>query len=257
MARATTRKGQVGDESSRLVPEREERGSTSGPSTAVPPGATGGLVLGDLPGPATAPEFGESVDNVVHDPVGAQPHFPLNSSVSGPTTTNYIAIVSISSPAMPLILSLSVSAVPSLSNVHDHPPLTSVCYELGLGVPKQIQEKIWNGEYIDFGALFRPARSGFVNNTPQDCVLLIGSTESPTWQICPPTQHTRITSIEQWTSAFLVFASIYLVRHPDQARQLLSYANTVRSAAFRRAGCGWRDYDIQFRFRQARLPSSH
>ena len=47
----------------------------SGPSTAVPPGAPGGLVLGDLPGPATPPKFGESVANVVHVPVGAHPPY--------------------------------------------------------------------------------------------------------------------------------------------------------------------------------------
>ena len=130
---------------------------------------------------------------------------------------------------------MPVSAAQSLTNVHEHSHLTSVCDELGLGVPTQFQKKIRNGEYVDFGTLLRPVRGGYVNNTPQDChdcVLLIGSSESPTWQIRPPAQHTRITSIEQWTSAFLVFASIYLVQHLDQKRQSLKYADTVRSAAF-------------------------
>ena len=86
-------------------------------------------------------------------------------------------------------------------------------------------------------------------------MLLIGSSEPPTWQIRPSAQHTHVMSIEQWTSAFLVFASIYVVQHPDQARQLLKYADTVRSAAFHRTGCGWHDYNIQFCLRQARLPS--
>ena len=78
---------------------------------------------------------------------------------------------------------MTVSAAQSLTNIHDNSPLTSVCDDLGLGVPKQTQEKIWNGEYVDFGTLLRPVRGGYVNNTPQDCVLLIGSSESPTWQI--------------------------------------------------------------------------
>ena len=124
--------------------------------------------------------------------------------------------------------------------------LTSFCDELGLGVPNQIQEKIWNDEYVDFSTLLRPELGGYVNNNPQDCVLLIGSSEPPTWQIRPSAQHTHVMSIEQWTSAFLVFASIYVVQHPDQARQLLKYADTIRSAAFHRAGYGWHDYDIQF-----------
>ena len=131
--------------------------------------------------------------------------------------------------------------------------MTSICDELGLGVPKQIQENIWNSEYVDLCTLLRPVRGEYVNNTPQDCVLLIGSTEPPTWQIRPPAQHTRIASIEQWTLVFLVFASIYLFRHFVQAKQLLKYADTLSSAAFYRAGYGWRDYDIQFRLRQARM----
>ena len=139
------------------MPWQENR-SPLGPSTTVPPGSTGGLVLGDQPGPAAPPEFGESVANVVHVPAGAQPH----TYVSGPATTNTSATVSASSSSisMPLISSMPVSAAQSLTNVHDHSPLTSVCDELGLGVPNKVQEKIWNGEYVDFGTLLRPVRAG-------------------------------------------------------------------------------------------------
>ena len=246
-ARSTKGKNQAVDVPSSLVPGQES-GSQSGPTTAVPPsGAAGGLLLGDLPGPAAPPEFGEST------PVGAQPRTSISSH--GHVTANTSAVVNTTSLSVPLHSSMPVNAAQPLTNVHDLQPLTSVCDELGLGVPKQIQDKIWNGEYVDFGTLLRPVRGGYANNSPQDCVLLIGSSESPTLQIRPPAQHTRITSVEQWTSAFLVFASIYLTRHPNQARQLLKYADTVRSAAFRRAGYGWRDYDIQFRLRQARMPS--
>ena len=163
MARATKCKGQAINELSRLVPRQEDR-SPSGPSIAVPLGAAGGLVLGDLPGPATLPEFGESVANVVHVPAGAQPH----TYVSGSATANTSAIVStsLSLLSVPLISSMPVSAAQSLTNIHDNSPLTSVCDDLGLGVPKQTQEKIWNGEYVDFGTLSRPVRGGC--NTPQD-----------------------------------------------------------------------------------------
>ena len=54
---------------------------------------------------------------------------------------------------------------------------------------------------------------------------------------------------------FSDFASIYLACHPTKARQLLKYASIIRSAAFRHAGFGWRDYDVQFRLRQARVPN--
>ena len=148
----------------------------------------------------------------------------------------------------------SVMSVTTSSDIEgvDSTPLTSICDDLGLGVSQHIREKIWNGEFVDLALLLRPAIS--INNA-SDCVFSIGSRDSPAWQIRPHNQTPRITSVEQWTSAFLIFASIYLMRHPTRARQLLKYADIVRSAAFRRVGYGWRDYDIQFRLRQARMPS--
>ena len=152
-------------------------------------------------------------------------------------------------PAQTVAPLLSVSTAYGES---DRTALTSVCDDLGAGVPQNIREKIWNGEFVEFGVLVRPARSG---THMGDCVFTIGTPESPAWQIRPRNQAPRITSIEQWTSAFFIFASIYLIRHPTRARELLKYADIVRSAAFRRTGYGWRDYDIQFRLRQARMPS--
>ena len=141
----------------------------------------------------------------------------------------------------------SVSA--SLAGM-DSAPLHSVCDDLGAAVPLALQEKIWKGEFVEFGSLLRPAR-----HSENDCVFMVGTHESPAWQLRPHKQTQRITSIEQWTSAFLIFASIFLQRHPGQARHLLKYADIVRSAAFRRTGFGWRDYDVNFRLRQARVPS--
>ncbi len=130
-------------------------------------------------------------------------------------------------------------------------PLLSVCDELGAEVPLSVQEKIWKGEFVEFGSLLRPVPGDSIN----DCIFMVGSQESPAWQLRPHKQPRRVTSIEQWTSAFLIFASIFLKRHPEQARYLLKYADIVRSAANRRTGFGWRDYDINFRLRQARMPS--
>ena len=45
------------------------------------------------------------------------------------------------------------------------------------------------------------------------------------------------------------------MRHVDRARQLLKYADTIRSATFRRVGFGWRDYDVQFHLKQTRMPA--
>ena len=64
----------------------------------------------------------------------------------------------------------------------------------------------------------------------------------------------RITLIEQWTSAFLVFASKYAEKHIVRVLEMFKYMDTVRTAA-RFGGFGWRTYDAQFRLRQAREPT--
>ena len=173
-------------------------------------------------------------------------------SISSPVTSSSPAVTAV--PQSPPIVTVS-HASGSIPVAANEGMLTTVCDDLGMGVPKPIQEKIWNGDFVEFGSLLRPTNTNHVNQN--DCVFMVGTHESPAWQIRPhnAAHNVRITSIEQWTSAFLVFSSIYLMRHADRARQLLKYADTIRSAAFRRVGFGWRDYDVQFRLRQARMPA--
>ena len=217
------------------------------PTHAVPCAPLDGLPpVQEEAAPPVAPVLGESGVNNTQLPITISPApNPQVVSITPPS-------VVVSSPTLGVTTCSSNTHTEAAA--HMHTALTSVCDELGIGVSRQIQEKIWNGEFVEFGSLLRPARSS--TNAPDDCVFMVGSHESPVWQIRPhAAQNVRITSIEQWTSAFLVFASIYLMRHSDRARQLLKYADTIRSAAFRRVGFGWRDYDIQFRLRQARMPT--
>lgn len=53
---------------------------------------------------------------------------------------------------------------------------------------------------------------------------------------------------------FLVFVSIYLEKHIERSRELIKYMDLIRHASRAFGGLGWREYDIQFRLKQARLP---
>ena len=64
----------------------------------------------------------------------------------------------------------------------------------------------------------------------------------------------RITSIAAWTSAFLIYESIYPSYHPHRTQGILKYMHTFRSAASRFGSYGWRQYDTNFRMRQQRTP---
>ena len=52
-------------------------------------------------------------------------------------------------------------------------------------------------------------------------------------------------SIEQWTDAFNVFASVYRLKYPEQAEQLASYMNIIRKIS--NEGGAWYFYDTNFR----------
>ena len=90
---------------------------------------------------------------------------------------------------------------------------------------------------------------------------------APPSQGAPPSHHSTAShpssapaalgappSQSAWTSAFLIYASIYLSYHPHRTQGILKYMHTVRSAASRFGGYGWRQYDINFRMRQQRAP---
>ncbi|XP_041464356.1 uncharacterized protein LOC121415240 [Lytechinus variegatus] len=126
--------------------------------------------------------------------------------------------------------------------------LSCVCDELGSEVPLGIKEKIWSGEYFDLGLLLK--RDGAQLDSAQSFSLC--STGAAV-VLRPHSKPPVLSNIEQWTSAFLIFASIYLERHPARARELLKYMDIVRSIV-RYGGVNWRSYDAQFRLRQARHP---
>ena len=129
------------------------------------------------------------------------------------------------------------------------PPLLATPREvLGSAVPRALRDRIWKGEFVDLGALLKnvPVPDG----SAPTVIALSGST----LQVQPQRGVPRITSIEQWTSAFLVFASIYTEKHIVRALEMFKYMDTVRTAA-RFGGYGWRTYDAQFRLRQAREPT--
>ncbi|KAI8479447.1 hypothetical protein Bbelb_428170 [Branchiostoma belcheri] len=116
-----------------------------------------------------------------------------------------------------------------------HVPLDS-------GVPAHLKDKIWNHKYIDFKQLLPTFR-----RDPHYTVSLTDNL-TPTLTIAnrPPAQDSkRDLTIDQWTSAFLVFHFIYIQQHPDHSSHLVSYLHLIRDLAARKAR--WFRYDEQFR----------
>lgn len=129
-------------------------------------------------------------------------------------------------------------------NVQVNPiPIPSVNSALGLNVSHQIKQKIVLGEYIDFGQLL----GNNSNRQGPEFLTLVGGHI----HVQSKGASTKITSIEQWTDAFLIYASIYAYVHPEAFQGLLKYLSNIRLGASRTNSMGWKLYDEQFRCKKA------
>ena len=81
-------------------------------------------------------------------------------------------------------------------------------------VPDKIKAKIWNEEYIDFGTLI--ANPELVNKYS----VTVRNAESgsmPSLCLEPVSKPKKITTIEAWSSCFLIFVGIYTSKYPAGA----------------------------------------
>ena len=136
----------------------------------------------------------------------------------------------------------SSNAVPVQSPNHIH----SIHDELSVSVPQNIKDKIVKCEYIDLSILL-------ANNDTNIQRLMLVRGEVVTQ---PHQNYVKIYSIDQWTTAFIIFSSIFCKVHTHRFQELLKYMSTVRQAAKRCSGMGWKIYDEQYRLRKANNPSS-
>ena len=65
----------------------------------------------------------------------------------------------------------------------------------------------------------------------------------------------QVRSIDEWSTAFLNYADVYLEAHPHRCRQILAYMRTIRHAAANFEGYGWRTYDVGFRLQMQEYPN--
>ena len=108
--------------------------------------------------------------------------------------------------------------------------------ELGADLSDKVKAKISANEYVDFFE--------FVNASKRH---QMPDYAHPLLSLIPQGKVKQISSIEQWTSAFLVFGAVYTQRFPDKAPGLFKYCEVVRDIANTGPPFAWRQYDEQFR----------
>ena len=96
-----------------------------------------------------------------------------------------------------------------------------------LDIDPSLKERIWSHQWIDFSSLLN-------KSTPKAYKLNFDPVKGLLIQ-SPDSDNKPSLSIERWTSAFILFALVYLEKflhsHPHKAAELLHYLETIRSAA--------------------------
>ena len=127
---------------------------------------------------------------------------------------------------------ISVAPSPSIA------PFPQTNIPLYAHVDDKLRARIWADEFIDLGKLLQ--------YTQDDSYVLSvgGSGNKPTISLQPRSEE-KIYHIDKWTRAFQIFMSVYTLKRPEQAPNLLKYCDVVRDLASK--NYNWRMYDDSFR----------
>ncbi|XP_062590359.1 uncharacterized protein LOC134251958 isoform X2 [Saccostrea cucullata] len=123
------------------------------------------------------------------------------------------------------------------NSTHSTPLSVDNGIPLGANVPVRIKNKIWNDQFIDLKCLLP-------NYKDQNISIQI---ENNAIQLNPQSTKQSVMSLHQWTSAFLIFMSIYTEKSPQEHANLLKYCFTVREIGSSNGDGAWRYYDENFR----------
>ena len=135
-------------------------------------------------------------------------------------------------------------------------PSLDCCFasDIDSHVKSSVREKIAKSIYIDLGYLLEKnlleidpfATETQLNFDPKSGKITFRPKES----------RVKITDLDQWTNAFIIFIYIYLKTHPGKNFELLSYLNVIRMCAIKYTFARAYKYDIQYRLRKAVNPTS-
>ncbi|XP_030333326.1 uncharacterized protein LOC115604390 [Strigops habroptila] len=109
-------------------------------------------------------------------------------------------------------------------------PYVGLRRPLGYKLAKATKERIWRGEFIDLFSLLHTELAPEHGPRPGD-------------------------TLDQWVSAFLVYASVLCEKHPARCGAMFKYLDTIRKLHATYGGTSWMNYDEDFRRRAAKDPN--
>ena len=117
-------------------------------------------------------------------------------------------------------------------------------------VSDKIRAKIWNEEYIDFGTLIANPE---IENKYSVTVNNAESGSMPSLCFEPDSKPKKITTIEAWSSCFLIFVGVYTSKYPAEAPALMKYGEIIQDLAARGHNSSCYDQDFSFLWQRQAL----
>ena len=151
------------------------------------------------------------------------------------TSSNHtVPVLSASSAVLGNSLSQEPHDITLANTLFEQAPsqILSVHSDIGHHVPHNNKENIQRSEYIDLCTL--------LSNNPNKKKTQKLSLESGQLVLQQDKNSFKITSIDQWTNAFIVFTSIFCSAHPSRFQELLKYLSNIRLGSQRFQGIGWK-----------------
>ena len=121
---------------------------------------------------------------------------------------------------------------------------------LSITVPTDVRDKIVTGKFVDFSLLL----SKTFGKRPEDEQLCYVPDELGRLVARHERRNKADLTLNQWTSAYHVYMSVYLKAHPEDLQDMLAYCELVRNAARDNPGTAWAQYDQMFRSRKEADP---
>ena len=139
-----------------------------------------------------------------------------------------------------------------LSKEFVHSAMVDESYHLvGSHVDTHTQEKIVNGEYVDFARLVPKDRILMTEDQRYEMVVKEGRTY---WIPANANEGVSISNYGRWEQAFRVFSEIYMKAHPFRSSELIQYSHLIHLAAQTYVWENVYMYDKDFRIHMSKHP---
>ena len=132
-----------------------------------------------------------------------------------------------------------------------HTAIIDEDYETVAGhLDENIQQKIVNGEYVDFARLIPKDRI----NSMQDENRLYPHQKDGQTYFAPNSSGVIISNFAKWERAFRVYSNIYMKAHPHHAWELNEYNHTIHHITQTYIWDNCYAYDVDFRLFMSKHP---